>query len=196
MTKKIGFFGGTFDPPHFGHLHLAIEMMEIHRLDEVWFCPAFRSPHKAHQECAAPQHRIAMVEKAISGVPAFKLQDCEAKQAGVSYTIDTLKKLATPHAIFHLILGEDSLEGFSSWKEAEALLALAPPLIGSRIDRFEHLIKNLHPSLRHSVIKGFTSIPLVEISSTLIRRRLIDKKYCGHLLPGKVLDYIHQNQLY
>lgn len=201
--QKIGFFGGTFDPIHFGHLNLAIQIMEIHRLDQVWICPAYRSPHK--KEDPAPvleEHRLAMLALAISPLNRFKLLDVELNRPGPSYTIDTIRFLlqeakqqgAVPH--MHLILGEDALEGLSAWKEVEELVKLAPPLIGSRqAGQISSPIFH-SPALEQVIQKGRTSISMMEISSTLVRKRLEKRLYCGHLVPDSVLEYIYKNKLY
>lgn len=195
---KIGFFGGTFDPIHFGHLYLAIEILEKRQLDRVFFCPAQRSPQKGESEPVAPAaDRLAMVALAIEPIEAFSLIDTEIQRPGPSYTIDTIRELKKefPKDQFHLILGEDLLAGVSEWKEVEKLFELAPPLVGSRHQKLSTKIVLPKP-LEDALQSGLTHIPLVDISSTALRKRLKMKKYCGHLLPGKVLDYIEQNRLY
>ncbi len=185
--KKIGFFGGTFDPIHFGHLNLAIQMLEKHQFDEILFCPAALSPYKrAESPKASGEHRLEMVALAIAPVKSFTLLDWEIKREGPSFTIDTIRALIErlPDAEFHLLLGEDAEEGLALWKESDALLRLAPPFLATR---FSHSAE-ARPEL--------TPIPLLEISSTDIRERLRVKKYCGHLVPAKVLDYITQHRLY
>lgn len=195
---KYGFLGGTFDPIHNGHLHLALEILEKHQLDRVFFCPAQRSPEKGEMEPVAPSaDRLAMAALAIEPIEAFSLIDSEILRQGPSYTVDTIRQLKKEHpkAHFHLILGEDLLQGLGHWKEVEALLQLAPPLIGTRHQKLPSKI-SLPDSLLEGVRAGLTRIPLLDISSTDLRKRLKMKKYCGHLLPAKVLDYIKQNQLY
>jgi nicotinate-nucleotide adenylyltransferase len=201
--KKIGFFGGTFDPVHFGHLNLAIELMERHRLDQVLFCPANYSPHKSDDLPTMDRiHRYQMTMLAIEPIEKFQILDWEIQREGPSYTIDTLRYLIEQNqhkeekVHWHLILGEDSLINFFSWKEAEHLAKLAPPLIGSR-NRHLNLGENeASAPLIKTLKKGLTQIPLIEISSTVIRERLKKHLFCGHLLPAKVLDYIQQNRLY
>jgi nicotinate-nucleotide adenylyltransferase len=201
--KKIGFFGGTFDPIHFGHLNLAIQLLEIHELDQILFCPAHFSPHKRdEQPQVSKMHRYSMAAIAIERIEKFNILDWEIKREGPSYTIDTIRSLIEDRSKvgenirWHLILGEDSLADFLDWKEVEELVLLAPPLIGCRIGQSTALDVDLPASLSEVIKRGLTKIPLMEISSTSIRERLRQKRYCGHLLPAKVLDYINQNQLY
>jgi nicotinate-nucleotide adenylyltransferase len=181
---KIGLFGGSFDPIHFGHLNLALSLMEAHRLDRVLFCPSWLSPSKAEalHRASAP-HRLQMTRLAIAEIPAFSLLESEVQREGFSYTIDTVRALLAGErrgSALHLILGEDAFQTLSAWKEADALRALAPPLVGGRSGGGAHC----------------TPIPLMEISSTRVRERIREGKYCGHLVPAKVLDYIRQHRLY
>ena len=193
MTK-VGLFGGTFDPIHFGHIHLALQLREKHGLDKVLFSPAYISPYKTDTTpFFSAAHRLNMVKLAIEPIEGFEVFSYEVEQKRVSYTIDTVRMLVNSYdkaqqkVSLHLLLGEDALADFSHWKESAELAKLAPPLIGSR---------SLHPSLPQNLFAGLTPIPIMEISSTDIRERLLRKKlYCGHLLPKAVLEYILANQL-
>lgn len=173
MRKRvIGFFGGSFDPIHNGHIQLALSLIEKGKVDEVIFCPAGISPFKkSAPPLASKEDRLKMCKLAIAQISQFSLLDWEVKRKTPSYTIDTIRflKKRDPKASYRLILGEDSFAGISKWKESDTLLKLAPPLVGSR---------------------------LLSISSTEIRKRLKEGKYCGHLLPHKVLEYIHKHNLY
>src|SRR5262249_44608705 len=106
--KKIGLLGGTFDPFHFGHLNLAIEMKEKQGLDQVWFCPARLSPFKLQEQATDGQHRLKMIQLAIEGLPFFQALDLELLREGPSYTIDTILELQRREGEgvqFYLILG-------------------------------------------------------------------------------------------
>lgn len=191
MMKKIGFFGGTFDPIHIGHLFLALQLAEAHLLDEVWVCPAFCSPFKTSSPPeASADHRLRMVQLAVEPIPNFKVLPIEVEKKKISYTVDTLKEL--PLAEYHLLLSEESAAEFFQWKEAELLATLAPPLIGCRQSNASFQGWKEHPLLK----RGLTPTHTIEISSTEIRRRLKNKLYCGHLVPAKALDYILEHQLY
>lgn len=196
MTRRIGFFGGTFDPIHFGHLNLAVQIKEAHQLDQVFFSPANFSPEKTGAPPLAPKKaRREMVEIAIADVKEFTLLDIELEREGPSYTIDTIEFLLQkyPDTEFFLILGEDILPGLPKWKDVDRLITLAPPLVGCRPGAKQPLLPS---HLEKAIAEGRTIIPSMDISSTELRELLHQKKYCGQWIPSKVLDYIHQHQLY
>lgn len=182
--KTIGFFGGSFDPVHFGHLNLAMEMLEKAGLDEILFCPAFCSPFKINAPpLASGEHRFRMLELVLSDVPMCRVSSIEIEKKAPSYTVETLKKLQGPGMQFKLILSDEAAANFEGWKEPREILRLAPLLIGARAGgRFAQ--------------KGGIPTRCLDISSTEIRERLRERKYCGHLVPQKALDYIHANNLY
>ncbi len=184
MKKKIGILGGSFDPVHFGHLNLAVHMLEACGLDEVLFVPASVSPFKENSPPkVSAEHRKEMLLLAIQPVKQFRLLDWELQGKGPSFTIDTVRRLSSEApAQYHLLLGDDQLEGLPRWKEAEELIRLAPPLIGTRE--------------RAGFGKTQVKIPRFEISSTEVRKRLSEKKFCGHLVPASVLTYIEKKSLY
>jgi nicotinate-nucleotide adenylyltransferase len=182
--RTIGFFGGAFDPIHFGHISLAIQLLEINGLDEVLFCPAFCSPFKTYAPpVASPQHRLALLRLALERIPHFRITTLEIDRGGPSYTIDTLRALKGESAKLRLLMSEETASQFNLWKESEELSRIAPPLVGSR-------------SPSHSSQRGYTPTKTMEISSTEIRARLKKGLYCGHLVPPKALDYIHSHRLY
>jgi nicotinate-nucleotide adenylyltransferase len=197
---KIGLYGGTFDPIHFGHLNLAIEIFEAHGLDEVWFCPAQISPHKLHRQPVASEHRVKMLQLAIEDIPQFLITTIELERSGPSYTIDTVRaliekeKLAASPKQFYLIMGDEAIPGFFNWHQPKEIIKLVPILVGRRalvsptLEGDSEICAALH--------QGMTSTSIIEISSQNIRQRLEAEQYCGHLLPVKVLDYIYTHQLY
>ncbi len=167
--KKIGFLGGTFDPIHFGHISLAVHLLEKYELDEILFCPAFCSPFKTSTPpIASAQDRLAMLKLALDH-PQFKISSYEVDQRKCSYTIDTIRALQGDHAKLHLLLSDESALHLNQWKNSQELLLLAPALIGPRE---------------------------IQISSTAIRERLKKNLYCGHLIPKIALDFILHNRLY
>lgn len=169
VVKTVGFFGGSFDPIHFGHLSLARHLMEVHNLDEVLFCPAFCSPFKTkNPPFASGFHRLEMLKLALD-LPQFKICDWEIRQEGASYTIDTIRALQTEGVQFKLLLSEESALHLDQWKGIEELLTLA------------------------DLLKGPRHFPT---SSTEIRERLKKNLDCRHLVPAKTLDYIKANRLY
>ena len=202
MGKSIGFFGGTFDPIHCGHLNLAIEILEARQLDEVWFCPAYISPHKLEISPTSVEHRLKMLSLAIEGEPRFKILDTEIKRLSPSFTIDTIQELlatqlgkSDPHR-FSLILGEDAFPGFFHWRQPEEIVRLVPLLIGSRSGFFPTEELKGDPRIIESIENGITPTRVMEISSTDIRDRISRRLYCRHLMPAKVLDYIYAHDLY
>lgn len=188
----FGLFGGTFDPIHFGHIHLALELAERHNLAGVFFCPAAVNPEKTDSvPQAGLEDRLNMVNLAIEAIPSFSLLTWECHQPPPSYTVDTLRKLhdSFPEVHWKLLLGFDSAINLEKWKEPNEILKLATPLIGARSGfDDENLLK------KNKIV--LNQIPLLGISSTMIRQRLKQKLYCGHLIPQKVMDYIFLHNLY
>lgn len=201
IKPKIGLLGGTFDPIHFGHLNLAIELKERCSLDQIWFIPAAQSPFKKIATPELADHRLRMVELAISEYHGFKVIDYELRNDSPSYTIDTLKYLLKtfPHESFCLLLGDDLVSSFHLWKSASEIINLIPIYVGNRqgLDIKLILEKNPGPQeITNILLKGVVRIPYMQIESNIIRKRIQQKLYCKHLVPAKVLDYIYQNQLY
>jgi nicotinate-nucleotide adenylyltransferase len=189
--KRIGFLGGSFDPIHFGHILLAVQMLESGHLDEVLFCPASCSPFKQNTPPrASGNDRLEMVQLAIAGIRGFSVTSIEVATPGPSYTIDTLHALQRPGVQFHLLLADEAAQGLEQWRKSDELLRLAPPLIGVRDG--QQIGGKYASVLQSKTIR----MPRMEISSTEIRRRLAEGKYCGHLVPEKALDYIRARHLY
>jgi nicotinate-nucleotide adenylyltransferase len=195
MVKKIGICGGTFDPPHFGHLHLALTLKERHGLDEIWFVPAALSPHKELGSCVSFDDRLQMLELFLEEFSFCRVLDIELQRGTPSYTFDTLEQLSrkSQDQLF-LLLGEDCLERFHQWYKILEIVKLVPLLVGSRSSKGIELMDE--GVIKESVKKGFTKMPLLDISSSWIRGRLKKTLYCKHLMDRKVLDYIYQNGLY
>jgi nicotinate-nucleotide adenylyltransferase len=197
--KRIGYFGGTFDPIHFGHLNLLVQIMEKCNLDEILISPAYISPHKLDTPpFASPEDRMKMAELATLDIPNVKLINDEINNHKISYTIDVLNLLVErlKDSRIYLIMAEDVFDKFHLWKDYEKILDLVNLLIGCSLD-YEKDLNGIYPEkFLETLKKSFVRIDNLEISSTQIRSRLKDKLYCGHLVPAKVLDYIYQNQLY
>ncbi len=200
MVKSIGIYGGSFDPIHFGHMNLAIEMLEKAGLNEVWFCPANVNPQKLDELPISAEDRLSMLLLGLEGMPGCLILNTEILRPAPSYTIDTIKELLAAEAKkpegvqFFLILGEDSLEGFPKWKSVDEIVQLVPLLIGCR--SYVEKIPTSDPLLRAAIDKGRVLTRRMDISSSEIRQRISQKRCCRHLLPQKVLDYIHRHELY
>lgn len=195
--KKIGIIGGSFDPIHFGHFHLALSLLEAHSLEEILWIPAKINPLKTKMP-VDDHHRLRMIQLATEDIPFFKISDAEIKRQGASYTIDTLRDLKNerPKDQFYLLLGDDVIPHFMKWKEPEAIIDLATILIGVRTDARLPDLDHLPMEIKKSFEKGWTPIPILDISSTNLRKRLKDNLLCSHLMPAKVLDYIAAHHLY
>ncbi len=193
--KKIGLYGGTFNPVHFGHLNLAFELMEKGGLDEVWWIPTSRSPLRPDVLEVSPDERFKMVKLVVDAIPEFKVLDNEIRRKPPAYTVDTVEEIIREHPDkkFYLLLGEDSLFRFMEWKEPERIIELVSLLIGGREGSKAF---HLPDAIQADVQRGFLKTTKFEISATHIRERLKKRMYCGHLVPAKVLDFIYVNQLY
>lgn len=204
MGVRIGIYGGTFDPIHFGHLNLAFELMEKAQLNEVWFVLAQVNPHKMEAVPATSfAHRLNMLKLALQDIASFKIKDLEGQRPPPSYTLHTLQALLaaedhrTSSPQFYLLLGEDAVPGFFRWHQPHQIVKLVPLLIGSRIGYWhEEKEGQDHLEIREAIQKGWIKTRVMDISSTDIRSRLSKKLYCGHLVPCKVLEYIEENCLY
>ncbi len=193
----IGIYGGTFNPVHLAHLNMAIQMKEIHDLDEVWLIPVREHPFNKECSLASFALRMRMLELALVPYPYLKALDIEGERGGTSYTIDTLREIKKryPEYSLRLILGEDALDHFHLWKEPEEILRLAPPLIGRRLSK-DHIVPYISPFVTTCLEIGQTKTLNLEISSTLIRHRIEQKLEYRHLLSSKVFEFIEENALY
>lgn len=187
---KIGILGGTFDPPHFGHLLIAEQARETCGLDEVWFMPTKIPPHKAGSNLCLDEDRIEMVRQAISSNPFFQLSLIEFERSGPSYTIETIKELKKRYEDhqFYFIIGGDMVNYLPKWKDIDELLLLIT-FIGIR--RPGHLLK---PIFSDKVV--LVEAPQLEISSSEIRERLSNNQSVRYLLPETVIDFIKQRDIY
>lgn len=199
----IGIFGGTFDPIHFGHLSLALDMLDKHQLEEIWFCPVGISPHKQDTPPTAIEHRLKMLQLALEDIYEFQILDVETRRPGPSYTIDTLKDVLAKERLkshpkeFCLILGDDAVKNFCNWHQPEEIVKLAQIFIGRRgLEKLVFEEGEMHSDVLKALKAGVTETRIMEISATEIRNRIAEGQYCGHLLPAKVLDYIYDNKLY
>jgi len=200
IMRKIALYGGVFDPIHLGHIHLACELKEACNVDEVWLIPAYRSPHKQGAS-ASPNDRMEMLRMAIEPFGNFKALSYEIERGGSSYSIETVNEVKERHnqelnnSEFVLFLGEDALCGLSQWYKIDELIETIPIYTGKRF-RDTNFLSTGDPKLDENLKRGFKDIPLFEVDSTTIKKRLANNLDCSHLLAPKVLDYIRQNQLY
>src|SRR5262245_37914490 len=142
--RRVGLFGGTFDPPHLGHLVVAQWALDRLKLDRVVFMPSGTPPHKRGRPVTPAADRVAMTRLAVRGNRAFEVSTLEARRRGSSYTVDTLRALRARSGgtrVF-LLIGEDSLEQFHTWREPESILELATLAVAPRDGRPAHATRH------------------------------------------------------
>lgn len=185
--RKVGILGGTFNPPHLGHLIMANEAFHAEGLDEVRFMPNFIAPHKEVNGANAEQ-RLEMTRLAIDGHDPFHVEDFEIRQGGVSYTFDTMLKLMKrePDTEFYFIIGGDSIGGLSSWHRIDELAELVH-FVGISRPGFEN--KSPYP------VRVIDS-PEMHLSSTMLRDRVGQGRTISFLVPEKVEAFIRKERLY
>jgi nicotinate-nucleotide adenylyltransferase len=201
-TAKIGLFGGTFDPVHLGHLIMAEQCREQAKLDQVWFIPAARPPHKPDGALTPFRQRVEMLELALAGHAAFRIDELEQERPGPSYTADTLDILCERHPgnAFHLIVGSDCLPDLPSWHEPAHIAERAGLLVVARpswpLWPIQELCKALRLSdpaaLRYQIIHA----PLIEIASRDLRQRCAEGRSLRYLVPRAIECYIETHRLY
>ena len=181
---RVGIFGGTFDPPHIGHIVAAREVADAVELERVLWVPASIPPHKTHRVLTPGAVRRRMVEAAVESDPRFELCDVELERGGVSYTVDTLRSLAAEHPEWSLVLivGADLVAGMSGWKEPEAIARLAELVVMSRGE----------PDQRGRVV----AVTRVDVSSSRVRRRVRERKAVRDMVETRVMSIIESERLY
>lgn len=189
----IGIFGGTFDPPHLGHLVLAEFAMDALRLDALLFIPAWQSPFKADAAATPAAHRAEMLRLALSDRRHCAVERCELEREGPSYTVDTVRALrvAHPGAALVLLMGADAFEDFPLWKDPEAIVAEAALGVARRSGHPLHLAA--HP---FGASARIFDMPRIDISATMIRERIRSGRPVASLLPPAVHAYIDAQHLY
>ncbi len=190
---KIGLFFGTFNPIHAGHLIIANHMAEFTELDEVWFVVTPHNPFKLKSSLLADYHRYQMVLVATEDFPKLKPSNIEFDLPQPNYTINTLTYLYEkfPDHEFSLIMGEDNLKSFHKWKNHEVILKRHHLFIYPRVNENQEISKfHSHPKVH------FTNAPIVEISSTFIRKAIKNKNNISALLPFKVWKYLDEMNFY
>lgn len=186
--KRVGIYGGTFNPPHLQHLLNAEQVCDELSLDEIWFLPDNIPPHIDEKKAISPFHRIEMVRLAIEGNPKFQLDLTDINRGGVSYTYDTVKiiKEANPDIDFYFIIGGDMVEYLPKWYKIDELVNMIK-FVGVARPGYEK--KSNYPII-------WVSTTLSEINSTDIRNRVKSHKTVRYLIPEKVEKYIKKEGLY
>ncbi|MGD6841259.1 nicotinate-nucleotide adenylyltransferase [Bacillus infantis] len=186
--KRIGILGGTFNPPHHGHLLIANEVLHSLSLDKVWFMPNQDPPHKKKSSAASDRARVEMLELAIEGHPRFEIQKIEMERGGPSYTYDTMKLLKEQNedTEFYFIIGADMIEYLPKWYKINELLELA---VFAGVGRPSYNSRTDYPVVP-------VDVPQMDVSSSMIRARLSQGETVRYLIPESVRKYIEENRLY
>jgi nicotinate-nucleotide adenylyltransferase len=190
--KRVGLFGGSFDPVHNAHVALATTALEQLRLDELRWIPVGQPWQKARRLAAAAD-REAMVRLAIAGEPRFVLDRVELRRSGPTFTLDTVRELvaAEPGQLWFLILGQDQYASLHTWRDWRELLGLVTLAIANR----PGAALAVNPQIaraEHQVV----SLPMMDVSSTEVRRRVAAGESIADLVPDTVARYIEQHRLY
>jgi nicotinate-nucleotide adenylyltransferase len=198
MTQRIGILGGTFDPPHVGHLILGEYSIDALDLTHLLFVPAADPPHKQDRAKTPVEHRLAMLKLAIKGNERFDLSRIDLDRPGPHYSLDTVKIVGAqfPSAELYFVMGGDSLRDLPKWHRPQELIALCKLAVMRRPG------DNLNPGMHKAVLPGLEQrvvmmdTPVLEISSTEIINRLRQGKSVRYLVPDEVLAYIAEYGVY
>ena len=195
---RIGILGGTFNPPHIGHLICAQEAWLQLGLDQVLLIPAARPPHKDVEDEPGAEHRLELCRRAVAGDPRLEVSAVEIDRPGLSYTVDTLEELHTqaPDSELFLIVGGDVAAGLPGWHEPERVLSLARLAVAKRRGTSRDAVDQALAGLPGGDRAEFFRMPRVGISSTLVRRRVRAGQPIRYLVPDAVSQYIEEHRLY
>jgi nicotinate-nucleotide adenylyltransferase len=191
---RLGILGGSFDPIHNGHLICAEQIAEAVGLERVMFMPCSRSPHKLSRVPAPDNHRLAMIELAVTGHPGFEVSDLEIRRGGVSYTVDTVRQLRESlgrEIELWLIMGMDAYLDIPTWKDPETVLAECRFAVARRPGSNAASL-----NAAYGARSCFVDITAVDISSSDIRDRLSKGKSIRYLVPEAVCEYIRTRKPY
>jgi nicotinate-nucleotide adenylyltransferase len=196
--QRIGILGGTFDPPHIGHLVLADCAIESLNLDQLLFVPAGDPPHKHNETRQTIEHRLAMLQLALEPDPRFTLSRIDVDRPGPHYAADMVRiiKDQNPDAELYFVMGGDSFHDLPNWYCPEALIELC------RLAVMPRATSEIWPEMHEDVLPGtaktvvMIDAPLVELSSTEIVERLMHHKSVRYLVPEPVLRYIDSHECY
>ena len=192
--------GGTFDPPHMGHLIMAESVRETLSLDEIWFIPVGKIPHKDSSHTAPAKDRLAMVRLAVADNAHFMVNSIEADVPEYSYTCDTLEKLKQhfPEYCFTFIVGADSLDYMERWKDPERIFRACTVAAVHRLGYSAEMTlrKKAELESRYHAVISIVPVPCIQISSTEIRNRIRQGKSIHYLVPEAVLRYVKEHKLY
>ncbi|MEK6798130.1 MAG: nicotinate-nucleotide adenylyltransferase [Planctomycetota bacterium] len=203
MAQRLGLYGGSFDPIHHGHLIIARAVRERLDLSQVIFLPAAAPPHKVGRRLANASDRAEMVKLAIADEPGFAFSDFDLGRAGPNYTIDTVghfRRQLGPGVELCWIIGADSLAELSLWRRVGELVDACTIVAAARAGHEQIAWDALAGALSETQItklrSGVVTTPVIEISSTDIRRRVAEGKSIRYLVPAAVAEYVARRRLY
>ena len=202
MAMRLGLFGGTFDPVHYGHLLLAECAREQCGLDQVWFLPTAVPPHKQGRQPTSAEPRVEMLELAIAGHQQFSVSRHEVDRGGVNYTVDTLThfRQQDPDGELLFLMGADMFHDLPNWRESARVIELALPVVVRRAGEppldFARLTDVATPERIEAIRAHQVEMPLVGFSSTEIRRRVAEGQSIRYHTPRAVQKYIETHGLY
>lgn len=198
--RKTGILGGTFNPIHLAHLTMAEAAYQQAELEEIWFMPSKKPPHKSHREIISEEHRSRMIQLAIRNHPAYRFSDYELKRRGITYTAETLQGLGEdyPEHRFYFIMGGDSFFQLEHWYRPDIIMESCCILAFSRDGASRKSMEEQADSLRKKFGADIQLLQMegIPISSSEIRHRLGVGESAEELLPREVSQYIHCHQLY
>lgn len=188
MKRRIGILGGTFNPPHYGHLLIANEVKQRLALDELVFLPNATSPFKQKNQRVTDQHRMEMLTLALQELPDSRIETLELSRGGISYTYDTMVELTNryPDSEVYFIIGADQVEKLSAWYRIDDLVKLVTLVT---VPRPGYLLETTYPVVQ-------MTIPMLDVSSTELRTRLKNRTTVKFLMPDSVAEYCEVNRLY
>jgi nicotinate-nucleotide adenylyltransferase len=195
---RVGILGGAFNPPHIGHLVCAQETLIQLELHKVVFVPVGQAPHRGIEDDPGAEARLELVELAIAGDDRFTSSRIELDREGPSYTSDTLREMrsAAPEDELFLILGGDQAATLPTWHEPEEVLSLATVAVVERVSWTRNAIGIKIARLKGSERVRYLDMPLIQVSSSAIRRRVAAGRPTRYLVPDAVASYIEANRLY
>ena len=195
---RIGILGGTFNPPHLGHLICAQEAYLQLELDRVRLIPARIPPHKPVEDEPGPEHRLELCRVAVGDDERFDVSDVEITREGRSYTVDTLELLHSqdPESELFLIVGGDIAAGLPKWREPERVLALATLAVAGRRGTSRAEVDEALSGLPGGEQTAFFQMPTISVSSTVLRRRVRAGQPIRYYVPDSVVSYIDHHRLY
>lgn len=199
---RLGVYGGSFDPVHYGHLLLAESCREQCQLDEVWFVPAATPPHKQHREITSARLRVEMLQLAIGGTPGFVASTIEIDRGGVSYTVDTLSEIQRllPAAELYVLMGADSLADLPTWRDPRRICQMAIPVVVRRTGSPPPVLDVLEPLMSPERLAearlSQVTMPIIDLSSSDLRQRIAERRSIRFRTPRAVEKFIETQSVY